>query len=393
MELSEVIAAYFDCRRNKRNTANQLRFEMNYESECIKLWEDIESRSYEPRRSIAFVVEKPVKREIFAADFRDRVVHHIIARHLYPHMERQFHADSYATQKGKGTLYGIKRVERHLRDCSEWYTRDCYIMKTDIQGFFMSISKQRLYDSTMAFTRKHYSGQMLDDLEYLIRKTIFNRPEKNCILKVPRSRWEGLPANKSLFGTDGTRGLPIGNLTSQLMALLFLDPLDHLVTEQWGVKYYGRYVDDMVMIHPSREYLTEVREKMRSWLKARELTLHPKKMYLQHCSKGVLFVGGMIKPGRKYISRRTVRNLMQKIHTINEEMAQEGEIPQYRLMSIRSTVNSYFGTMRHYNAQGLMRHVMMHMDNGIYRHMTIQAEGRRYKIAIENDNAQQSGMT
>ena len=86
-----MIEAYFDCRHNKRNTMNALRFEIDYETECIRLWEEIEARRYEPNRSIAFVIEDPVKREIFAADFRDRVVHHIIARRIYPLLEKQFH--------------------------------------------------------------------------------------------------------------------------------------------------------------------------------------------------------------------------------------------------------------------------------------------------------------
>ena len=122
MSLEEVIEAYFDCRRNKRNTANQLRFEMDYERECVDLWQEIKEHRYEPRRSIAFVVEKPVKREIFAADFRDRVVHHLIVRRIMPLLEAKFHPESYSKQKGKGTLYGIQRIEQQLRECYKGYT-------------------------------------------------------------------------------------------------------------------------------------------------------------------------------------------------------------------------------------------------------------------------------
>ena len=101
ISLAEVIEAYMECRHNKRNTANQLEFEMDYEHNCLELWRELNERRYEPRRSIAFVVNKPVKREIFAADFRDRVVHHLIARRIYPLFEKQFITDSYSTQKGK----------------------------------------------------------------------------------------------------------------------------------------------------------------------------------------------------------------------------------------------------------------------------------------------------
>ncbi len=129
ISLEEVIEAYYECRHNKRNTLNQLRFEMDFEHELIDLWQDLNEHRYEPRRSIAFIVDRPVKREIFAADFRDRVVHHLIARRIYPLLEKQFLTDSYSTQKGKGTLFGVKRVEQHIKDCSYDYTRDCWIMK------------------------------------------------------------------------------------------------------------------------------------------------------------------------------------------------------------------------------------------------------------------------
>ena len=380
MELSEVIEAYFDCRHNKRNTANQLRFEMNYEQECIRLWEDIEARRYKPGRSIAFVIEHPVKREIFAADFRDRVVHHIIARRIYPLLEAQFLTDSYATQKGKGTLFGIQRVEQHLRDCSEGYTKDCYIMKLDIQGFFMSIGKQRLFECTMSFLRDKYHGQGFDELEYLLRETIFNQPEKNCILKMPRWHWKGLPKNKSLFGTDGTTGLPIGNLTSQLLALLFLDELDHLVTGKWGVPHYGRYVDDMVLVHPSKSHLLQMQRRIGRWLAERGLRLHPRKMYLQHYTKGVMFIGGVIKPGRKYITRRTVGHMLGRIHHYNRLLAADVGVTPLLIEELRCTMNSYMGIMCHYQARRLFHRMLHQMSPCWYRYMYISIRGRRCKV-------------
>lgn len=380
MSLEEVIEAYYDCRRRKRNTVNALEFEMDYEHHCIDLWKELNEHRYEPRRSIAFVVEYPVKREIFAADFRDRVVHHLIARRIYPLLEVQFHIDSYSTQKGKGTLFGIQRVEQHLRDCSEGYTKDCYIMKLDIQGYFMSISKQRLYDCIRRFLHGRYPEQDMPMLLYMLRKTIFNRPERNCVRKVPRWRWRGLPKNKTLFGTDGTIGLPIGNLTSQLLALLFLDELDHLLTGPWGVSHYGRYVDDMVLIHPSQEHLLAVRQRIACWLAKRGLRLHPKKMYLQHYAKGVLFVGGMILPGRKYISRRTTGRLFSKIHYCNILLAAPERPTPKAVESMVATMNSYLGMMCHYDAQRLFHRVLQQASSQWYRYVWFSRRGRRCKL-------------
>lgn len=139
--MEDVFEAYFECRKKKRNTCNALAFESEYERKCVELWREINSGTYHPSRSIAFIITKPVKREVFAADFRDRVVHHLIARRLVPLLEAQFIDDSYSTRKGKGTLYGILKVEEHIRQCSENYTKNCHILKIDIRSFFMKISK------------------------------------------------------------------------------------------------------------------------------------------------------------------------------------------------------------------------------------------------------------
>ena len=379
VSLEEVIEAYYDCRRRKRNTANAMAFELDYEHELIELWHELNEHRYKPRRSIAFIVEHPVKREIFAADFRDRVVHHLIARRIYPLLEAQFLTDSYSTQKGKGTLFGIQRVERHIRDCSENYTRDCYVMKLDISGYFMSISKARLYDYVRAFLEERYEGDNLPMLLYMLRETIFNRPERNCIRKVPKYRWRGLPRNKSLFGGDGRRGLPIGNLTSQLLALLYLDGLDHKITGDWGVKHYGRYVDDMVLIHPSAAYLLEVRKKISAWLGTRGLRLHPRKMYLQHYSKGVMFVGGMIKPGRKYIAHRTVGRFFARIHCFNGLLTRE-KVDGHGRNNVCATVNSYLGMMCHYEARRLFHRVLRRVAPEWYRFFYFQRRGTRVKL-------------
>ena len=382
VSLEEVIEAYYDCRRNKRNTVNQLRFEMDYERECIDLWHEINEHRYEPRRSIAFVVEKPVKREIFAADFRDRVVHHLIVHRIMPLLEAKFHPESYSTQKGKGTLYGIQRIEQQLKACSEGYTRDCCIMKIDISGFFMSLSKQALFDCIRRFLTPRYPARDLPMLLYLLRQTIFNRPEKNCVLKMPRSRWKGLPRNKSLFGTDGTHGIPIGNLTSQLLALLYLDDLDWLVTGEWCVPHYGRYVDDMVLIHPSKQHLLAVKDRIEAWLSAHGLTLHPKKTYMQHYAKGVLFIGGMILPGRKYLSRRTVGFMHEALRQCERWVGDSPDPPAAVRERVRATVNSYFGMLQHYDALRLTSSVIRSIPQEWFHWMCIVRRGHRCKMVV-----------
>ena len=116
--LEEVFEAYYDCRKNKRRTANALLFESDYESYCVELWRDINERTYSIGRSIAFIVTKPKPREVFASDFRDRVVHHLVARRLEPLFESVFIEDTYNCRKGKGTLYGVKRLAQKVHEIS-----------------------------------------------------------------------------------------------------------------------------------------------------------------------------------------------------------------------------------------------------------------------------------
>lgn len=381
ISLEDVFEAYFECRKKKRNTCNALAFESEYERKCVELWREINSGTYHPSRSIAFIINKPVKREVFAADFRDRVVHHLIARRIVALLEEQFINDSYSTRKGKGTLYGILKVEEHIRQCSGNYTKDCHILKIDIRSFFMKISKQRLYDLTERLLRERYEGNDLPVLLYLLRETVFNRPERNCIRRSAPKEWRGLPKDKSLFHTDGSCGLPIGNLTSQLLALNFLDELDHLITGNWGVEHYGRYVDDMVLVHPSQDHLLEVRERISRWLSTRGLMLHPRKMYLQHYTKGVLFIGGMILPGRKYLSNRTVGFCYDAIERLNRLAASSPDYVLTHGEEFVSTVNSYLGMMRHFSSYKLRRKVMEHIGKEWWK--IIYFEGHIEKVVLK----------
>lgn len=165
---------------------------------------------YEPYPGICFIVEKPVKREIFAADFRDRIVHHLLFNYLSPVFEKLFINDSYSCRKGKGTHYGISRIDHFIRSCSNNYRNDAYILKLDIKAYFMSINKEILFNKLQE--RINLPKQNFDfDLNlviYLLSITIFNDPVQNCIRKGNKANWSGLPPSKSLFHTDLNKGLP-----------------------------------------------------------------------------------------------------------------------------------------------------------------------------------------
>jgi retron-type reverse transcriptase len=144
MDIVKLFRAYFDCRKNKRNTANAINFELDYESNLIRLHEEVMDRTYRVGKSIAFIVDKPVKREIFAGDFRDRIVHHFIINELNAIFEKTFIHDSYSCRMGKGTSFGIHRMEKVIRASSDNFTAKAWVLKFDIMGFFMSIDRSVL---------------------------------------------------------------------------------------------------------------------------------------------------------------------------------------------------------------------------------------------------------
>ncbi len=406
--LADIFTAYYDCRRHKRNTYGALEFELHYESECIKLWREIESRSYKLQPCTAFIVRDPVQREIFASHFRDRVVHHLIARRLEPVLERVLIHDVYSSRKWKGTHYGISRIDHFMRSCSENYQKDAYILKLDISGFFMSIDRERLWEKvkdliisvlippcerglggfcsgtkppqpSLSRGSKAIPPDEQDKILYLIKIIIFTDVRKCMKIVGKREDWIWLPRNKSLFYVNDWCWLPIGNLTSQIFANIHMHEFDIFVKKTLKMKYYGRYVDDFILIHNDREYLKGCTSQIRAFLETNaSLTLHPKKIYFQHISKWVLFLGTFIKPYRKYVGKRTKGNFWKLIEGINGRIAEQNFDQQgvcsrstslllnlrwhiHRIFTdeekekIVSQINSYLGLMSHAHSYALSK--------------------------------------
>lgn len=347
--LSDFFEAYFDCRKKKRSTSSAIKFEIDYEQAIIELANEVNSGTYKPDTSLAFIIDKPVKREVFAASFRDRIIHHLLINKINHLFERVFINDSYSCRVGKGTHYAIKRLDHFIRSCSENYTKDCYILKLDIEGFFMHINRQLLYDKLYSFLSKEYDGLDKDIVLDLVRKVVFYEPTFNCRIKGKVEDWNGLPKNKSLFYAPQNCGLPIGNLTSQVFANFYMNDFDHFIKHSLGIRYYGRYVDDFVIVHNDKEYLKSLVPIIRKFMnEALHLKLHPRKVYLQHYDKGVRYLGIIVKPYRKYIVNRTFGNMYDRILTLNDIVKYNPPTKEYKRLFV-SSLNSYLGIMRHYS--------------------------------------------
>lgn len=174
----DMLQAYYDCRKRKRRTASAVVYEMDYEARLIALRDRINTRQYAPGKSICFVVTRPRYREVFAASFEDRIVHHYIALRLEPLFEQIFSPRTFNCRKGKGQLYGIKMLENDLRTVSQNYTRNCWVLKLDLKGFFMSIDRKMLAKMIDAFIVKYYTGPDIEDLRFVCQVVVLHSPRK-----------------------------------------------------------------------------------------------------------------------------------------------------------------------------------------------------------------------
>lgn len=249
--LIALFKAYFDARKNKRGSINQLKFEINFETNIYNLYQEILQKTYKVSPGIAFIINDPVKREILAADFRDRVVHHLVFNLLNRIFEPLFIDESFSCRKRKGTSKGIETLKNAIKCCSENYKKDCYVLKLDIAGYFMSIDKEILEQIIIKDLKKSnaISDYFREIALFLIKAILEDDPTKSCIIKGSINDWKGLPSSKSLFSSPSGHGLPIGNLTSQLFSNIYLNRFDHFVKEELKISHYGRYVDDFYLVH------------------------------------------------------------------------------------------------------------------------------------------------
>jgi hypothetical protein len=325
--VDELLCAYYDCRRRKRNTINALKFETNLERNIMDLYRDLIDGSYRPGTSICFVVTRPKPREVWAADFRDRVVHHLLYNRIADRFHRSFITDSCACIPGRGTLYGAKRLEHKIRSITQNWSQRAYYLKLDLANFFVSIDKNILRD---LLARKIAEPWVM----CLAETILFHDPRENVQIKGASKLLALIPPHKSLFNQPAHLGLPIGNLSSQFFANVYLDALDQHIKHRIGAKHYIRYVDDMILLHKSPEWLNAAAAEISCFVQDRlGMALNPRKTILQPIDRGVDFVGQIIKPWRRVTRKTTLENAAAAL------AGKSGE-------DLMMSANSYLGLLR-----------------------------------------------
>jgi hypothetical protein len=323
----ELVQAYFDCRQSKRNSASALAFEQDLEHNLSILADELRDSTYTPGCSICFAITRPKPREVWAADFRDRIVHHLLYNRVSPMFYRRFIVDSCACIPGRGTLYAAERLEAKIRSVTQNWSRPAHYLKLDLANFFVSIDKNILHEQLATHIIEPW-------WLWLTETILFHDPRQNYELRGDPAKLDLVPAHKRLTNHPANRGLPIGNLSSQFFANVYLDALDQFIKHRIGAKHYVRYVDDFILLHESPQWLNTAHAEIEDFLPARlNARLNAKKTILQPVDRGVDFIGQVIKPWRRTTRRRTFNDALSRVRSI------EGD-------KLFETANSYFGLFR-----------------------------------------------
>jgi len=366
---SNVLKAYYDCRKRKRHTLSALGFECNLEENIVRLTKALQQKTYQPDRSVYFVVTHPKPREIFAAEFVDRITHHVLINQVERIWEKRIFIDnSCACRKGKGHHYAMKRLY-HLAQHYEYYGQ------FDISNFFSRIDRDILFTHFFkVISQQHKPDFWKEEILWLAHKIINTDPTKDYFYKGDPKLRLLVPQQKSLFNQEPDVGMPIGNLSSQFLANVYLHDLDNFVLQELKMPGYVRYVDDFVLLSNRKKDITKGRDRVKEYLaKHLAMTVHPKKQQIQPTSHGIPFVGYYIKPTGVVIRRNVVKSVKSRLHQYKRR-------PPKDLQEFTATMNSYYGHFRQARTYTLRKHLFeKHMAKSLQTRLWIVGQYKSFR--------------
>ena len=381
MTESDIARQLFACAARAGNSEHKRAHLISLPSLVLQLARDIASGQYQPRPYTVFAVIDPKLREIFAPDFGDRLVQQWLVRHIEPWWDTRFIDDSFANRRGKGTQAAVERLQSFMRQRGHrWY---CHM---DIRAFFPSINRSILLQLWQrALPRLPYPPATRFVLDQVATAIIGQSPTQPPPFRSGNTTLLAqIPPHKSLFGAPPGVGMPIGSLTSQFFANVYLNELDQFAKHRLKVRGYVRYVDDFVLLADDAATLVRWQGEIEHFLsEALHLQLHPGKTVLQRCTQGINFLGNIVHPEHRLVRQRSVRALRRRLawferlifgHTPHPApMPSDGHWPQWLqrheplsapghpspalLKRMLSTLNSYYGVFSHADTFGLRRHI------------------------------------
>jgi len=312
-EADSIYNAYQCCRKNKKNKDGAKKFEVNELYNLQILLDEINTQTYKLSPSYCFLIKDPAIREVFCADFRDRIVQHFVYNELNSLIDKELIYDTANCRVGKGVDFAIGRVKSFVRKATDNYTKDAYYLKMDLSGFFMSIKRERVLELVLNILNRRYTGKYKKILQYLLPIIILSDISSFAIKLSSIKEWDELPHRKTLF--DNPNGLPIGNICSQVFANLYLSELDHLIKQKH--KYYSRYVDDMIIVDNNIKNLVNTLRIINEYIPSINLKLNNNKSYIRNVNCGIPYLGVIINKYYVFMGKFRINKMYSNIDEIS----------------------------------------------------------------------------
>jgi hypothetical protein len=383
---AELHTAFLAARRGKVPSANRLSFESRWIDHLLDLERRLNAGTWEPSRSTCFIARRPKSREIHAPDFADRVVHHWLVPYLEQIYEPRFIHDSFSNRAGKGTHAAVDRLQHFVRQVHSGQGGGWYL-QLDVRNFFNSLHRPTLWRSLKpVLVRAGLPNHMLRAVHALLRRSPLEAGVRYHGAAEERA---SVPAHKRLENAGPGCGLPIGNLSSQFFANVYLDALDQFVKHTLKAPRYLRYVDDFVLVHQDREQLERWRGQIEAFLRD-QLRLELKaEQKLRPIDSGIDFLGFVLYPTHKRVRRRVVGHAREALHAWEQRHVQPGAVrcTPAQLRELASAWSSYQGHFAHANTfslqQGLHRRFpWLEPLTRIRRRFAVGLEGLQQEISL-----------
>lgn len=315
ISLENLCLAWEEFILGKKRKADVIKFSEKLMDNIVELHEALVKRIYRHGNYESFYITDPKRRHIHKASVRDRLLHHAIYRILYPFFDKTFIADSFSCRDNKGTHKALIRFREFISKIGRNNTRTCWVLKCDIKKFFDSI-----------------------DHEVLLNILYENIPDKDILGLLNNV----IDSYHSKINGNGV-GLPLGNLTSQLLANVYMNRLDQFVKHKLKIQYYVRYADDFVILSTDKKYLESLIMPIQTFLYEKlKLTLHPNKIFLQTVASGIDYLGWKHFTNYRLLRKTTQKRLLKRVakNPVNE------------------TLQSYLGLLKHGNGRNVKERLL-----------------------------------
>lgn len=370
---------YRTCRRHCGRKHLHLRFRYGWMVlRLINTAADVAMFEYIPGMAVCFMIERPRLREIIAAMFDDKMVQTLFCSAVMPMLEAKvLDDDSYACRKGKGGLRAVLTFQEYVFEESCGYTRDVWLAKRDIRGFFMSIDTNIGTSELCAFIQENTQpGPMRDMLLYLARVIYQSLPQMHCRVQSPESLHQALPEYKRMRGKASFKGVAIGNMTSQMMAAFYVTRYLFVLRAK-GYRFV-HYTDDTAIVVRDRSRWLDDQRWLAAWMKKElALELHPDKVYLQHYSKGIEMLGYKLRFNRILPSDRIVHNFRWRVRCMGRKANGNRAYMFANVEHFMQSANSYLGLLGWCNTERLRAEIVEDMKADGFGRLLSFPDGNR----------------